>query len=376
MRKIYTLILGLVLSQGVAQDPSFSQFYANRIYLNPAFTGLENGVSIAGVSRMQWTNIDDGFRTYGFTAEIQEPFINSGIGLSFFQDRQGLAQLNSTSIGMSYSYLIPLDGNNIHIGIETLWNEKKVDWEKLVFSDQLDAVNGAVNSTTFIPLLEKTTYTDFNLGVLWRFNTDLKLKKRTIRDLHHSVGISMHHLPALFGGSTGGESLQNLETQLTPRLTVHAGSIIPLTYFNGTKNKVMISPNIKVDVQGEGLFQFKENLQVFTYGTYFLYEGYYIGALYQNKNIFSHHKNTNAWILAMGAYINSENGNKLFVGFSYDANTTGVGTRAGGVYEIAFRWTGNAGLSFFGGSSGGVNGSRINSRKGGKKRKLDCYHFF
>ena len=119
--------------QGIAQDPSFSQFYANRIYLNPAFTGLESGVSVAGVSRMQWVNVDRGFRTYGFTVEIQEPFIRSGIGLSLFHNTQGLAQLNSTSVGLSYSYLIPLDGHNIHIGMEALWNQKRLTGTRLFF---------------------------------------------------------------------------------------------------------------------------------------------------------------------------------------------------------------------------------------------------
>ena len=365
MKRFLTIICVFAFLQSYAQDPSFSQFYANRIYLNPAFTGLESGVSVAGVSRMQWVNVDRGFRTYGFTAEIQEPFINSGIGLSLFHNTQGLAQLNSTSVGMSYAYLIPMDGHNIHIGMEVLWNQKTVSWDDVIFSDQLDPVNGVVYSSTFVPILDKTTYTDFNMGVLWRFNSDMKIGKRKFRDVRHSIGVSMHHLPALFGTNIGGESLQNLETQLIPRMTIHAGSMIPLTFFNSSKKEVMISPNIKIDVQGEGLFQFKQNLQVFTYGGYFLYEGFYVGALYQNKNIFSSYRNTNAWILAVGAYIDSNKDSKMFVGFSYDANTTGVGAAAGGVYEIAFRWTGNAKVSILG-----------NGRRKSAKRALDCHRFF
>ncbi len=365
MRVIYMIIFGLCAIQGLAQDPSFSQFYANRIYLNPAFTGLESGLSVAGVSRMQWVNVDQGFRTYGFSMEIQEPAINSGIGIHLFHNTQGLAQLNSTSIGMSYAYLIPLNGHNIHIGMEALWNQKTIDWDKLVFSDQLDAVNGVASSSSFVPILDKSTYTDFNMGVVWRFESDLNLGKRRFRDVHHSLGISLHHLPALFGTNVGSESLQNMKTQLTPRMTVHAGSMIPLTYYNSRKNSLTLSPNFKVDVQGGNLMRFKENLQVFTYGAYLLYQGYYVGALYQNKNILSHHRNTNAWILAVGAYVDSGKNNKLFIGFSYDANTTGVGTAAGGVYEIAFRWTGNSKLSLFG------QGNRR-----GKKGALDCYHFF
>ncbi len=369
MRLMFTIILGfLYLGQITAQDPSFSQFYANRIYLNPAFTGLEAGLSVAGVSRMQWVNVDQGFRTYGFSAEIQEPFINSGIGISIFRNTQGLAQLNSTSVSMSYAYLIPMKNHNIHIGVEAAWNQKRVDWDKLIFSDQLDQINGNVYSSTFTPVIDKTSYTDFNMGVLWRFNSDMNIFKKRFRDVHHSVGISMSHLPALFGSNAGQESLQNLETQLTPRMTFHAGSMIPLTYFNTGKNELMISPNFKADVQGDGLFKFKDNLQVFTYGGYLLYNGYYVGALYQNKNVLSHHKNTNAWILAFGAYVEYNKGKKMFIGFSYDANTTGVGAAAGNVYEIAFRWTGNSTVSIFGPPGGGKG-------KNGK-RALDCYHFF
>jgi type IX secretion system PorP/SprF family membrane protein len=375
MKIVVTIIFCCFLIQGFSQDPSFSQFYANRIYLNPAFTGLENGISIAGISRMQWTSVDDGYRTYGFSAEIQEPYINSGIGLHVFHNSQGLAALNATSIGLSYSYLIPLRGHNIHVGMEGSWNQKSIDWNKVVFSDQLDDVNGNVYATTFIPLMDRTTYTDFNMGVLWRFNTDLKLQKRRLRDLHHSIGLSISHLPALFGSNSGSESFQNLDTKVLPRMTLHAGSMIPLTYFNGTKNKIMVSPNFKVDVQGDGLFHFKENLQVFTYGAYLLYQGYYFGALYQNKNVLSHYKNTNAWILAIGAYVKSDKGQTTFIGFSYDANLTGVGTAAGGVYEIAVRWTGNGSVSIFGGKGPGGSGNG-NGRKSGKARKLDCYHFF
>ena len=45
-----------------AQDPSFSQFYANRIYLNPAFAGIEGGISATAVARAQWLRADRGFR--------------------------------------------------------------------------------------------------------------------------------------------------------------------------------------------------------------------------------------------------------------------------------------------------------------------------
>ena len=139
-----------------------------------------------------------------------------------------------------------------------------------------------------------------------------------------------------------------------------------MVVFNGSKKEIAISPNLKVDVQGEDLFQFKEDLQVWTYGVYLIYDGFYVGALYQNKHVISHYKNTNSWILAAGVKIDAGKDSKFFIGLSYDANTTGVGTKAGGVYEIAFRWTGNHIQGIFGGGK----------RKNKNKKYLNCFSFF
>jgi type IX secretion system PorP/SprF family membrane protein len=367
MRKRFTLF-GLLLFFsliGNAQDPSFSQFYANRIYLNPAFTGIESGLSVAGVSRMQWLNVDYGFRTFGVSIEIQEPFIRSGFGLNLLSNTEGLAQLTTNSVGLSYAYTIPMEKHNIHFGVEASWVQKSVDWSKIIFSDQLDPVYGSIYPTSYVPVLDRVSYTDFQAGVLWRFSSDLKLGKRKYKNVLSSVGLSIHHLPSLFSSTGGGESLQNLETKTAPRLTFHAGTVIPMVVFHGSKKEIAISPNIKFDTQGDDLFQFRENLQVFTYGVYLLYDGFYVGALYQNKNIVSNYKNTNSWILAAGLKVSSGKDSKFFIGLSYDANITGVGTRAGGVYEIAFRWTGNYVKGIFGGK-----------RKNKSKKYLKCFSFF
>ena len=363
----FIVLLGFQLSLN-AQDPSFSQFYANRVYLNPAFTGMESGISLSGVSRMQWISVDRGFQTYGATLEIQEPFIRSGLGLSLLYGTEGLAQLNTTSIGLSYAYMIPLKESNLHIGIQAQWVQKSVDWDKITFSDELDPVYGKVYESTATPVLDKVSFTDFNLGILYRFNSKLRLKKKTIKNIRTSIGISLNHAPYLFNKNGGNESLQNLNTSTTPRITIHAGSVIPLVFIGSTKKKIAVSPNFKFDVQGDNLLKLKENLQVFTYGLYIFYDGAYVGAFYQNKQALSSLKNTSSLILAVGAYIKSgkhKNKKKFFIGLSYDANTTGVGTRAGGVYEFAFRWNFNTKKNLFGGGKGSSS-----------KHVLDCNSFF
>ena len=368
MLKNFTLFFFLLLvSIAHGQDPSFSQFHASRIYLNPAFTGLEQGISLAGVYRMQWKNVDYGFKTYQATVEIQEPFIRSGFGLSLFQDVEGLPELTTTSVGVSYAYTLPMDGHNVHIGMQALWFQKSVDWSKIVFSDQLDPVFGNIYPTNAVMGAERVNYADFNVGALWRFDASFKIGKKKFKNTRNSLGVSLNHAPYVFKNTNGNESFQNLNTRTAPRLTMHAGSIIPMIIIGKGKQQISFSPNVKYDIQGERLLNFKENLQVITYGCYMLYEGIYFGAFYQNKFLVSQFKHTNAFILTMGAYVDSgrKQKNKLFLGFSYDANTTGVGTQAGGVYELAVRITFSEAPNIFGAPG-----------RSSSKKALDCYHFF
>ncbi|MEO1518035.1 MAG: PorP/SprF family type IX secretion system membrane protein [Bacteroidota bacterium] len=367
MRLYFTFFLLCVGLSVQAQDPSFSQFYANRIYLNPALAALDPGITLSGNYRSQWRNVDNGFQTYVATFEIQEPFIRSGFGLSVYQDIQGLPALTTSGVGLTYAYTIPMERHSVHIGMQANWFQKTVDYDKIIFSDELDPVYGDIYSTNFESGLDRSTFTDFNIGAVWRFKGAINLGKKRYRDTHNSIGISLNHATNVFNSVGADESLLNLETKTPPRMTIHGGSIIPLAFVGGSKKKtISISPNFKYDIQGVDLFNTKENLQVFTYGFYLLYEGIYMGAMYQHKFLVSAPKHTNAFIFSFGAHIENEKSkNKFFIGFSYDANTTGLGTTAGGVYELAVRWTFAKAPNIFGGKNGRSS-----------KKPMDCYHFF
>ncbi|MEO1518032.1 MAG: PorP/SprF family type IX secretion system membrane protein [Bacteroidota bacterium] len=368
MRQFY--VLGICCLYGLlsyGQDPSFSQFYANRTYLNPALTGLEEGISVSGIYRMQWRNIDQGFETYAVTAEVLEPFIRSGFGLTFWRDTEGIMALQTTYVGLSYAYAIPLGDHEIRAGLQARWVQRAVDWDRILFSDQLDPVFGPIFPTSLDPGLDQTRYTDFDFGFVWRSNTDLKIGKKLFRDTRSNVGFSISHAPYLFRSTGGNESLQGLNTRTAPRLTLHAGSILPTFVLNGGRKNISLSPNIKYDRQGTNLTKGRQTLQVVTCGLYVLYEGIYLGGFYQNKYPGPGIKNTNALILMMGAYVDGQKqkGNRFFIGFSYDTNTSGVGTASGGVYELAFRWSFQDAPNLFG-----------RRRRSSAKRSLDCRSFF
>ncbi|EMR01654.1 type IX secretion system membrane protein PorP/SprF [Cesiribacter andamanensis] len=61
MTKFTFIVLGLLLLTSTplfAQDPQFSQYYANPLYLNPALTGNGSAGRVGVNFRQQWPSID------------------------------------------------------------------------------------------------------------------------------------------------------------------------------------------------------------------------------------------------------------------------------------------------------------------------------
>ena len=69
MAKKLILLLTIVCATGIwqdvyAQDPQFTQFYANPLYLNPAFAGTARCPRICMNYRNQWPNLSGTYVTY------------------------------------------------------------------------------------------------------------------------------------------------------------------------------------------------------------------------------------------------------------------------------------------------------------------------
>jgi len=85
---------GLV-NDAFAQDPQFTQFYANPIYLNPAFAGSKRCPRVNMNYRNQWPAISGTFVTYSASFDMDVNALHGGIGGHFMADRAGEGTLNS-----------------------------------------------------------------------------------------------------------------------------------------------------------------------------------------------------------------------------------------------------------------------------------------
>ncbi len=138
-RIIYLLLLSfIILTDSLGQDPTFSQFYANSLYLSPSFAGATSEYRLSMNYRDQWPSVPGVFNTYSISFDKALPNFNSGIGVLATYDVAGSGNLSTTNIGLLYSYDFNINKDwHIRPGINFKFYYLGLDIGKLVFNSQI-----------------------------------------------------------------------------------------------------------------------------------------------------------------------------------------------------------------------------------------------
>jgi type IX secretion system PorP/SprF family membrane protein len=290
-----------------AQDAHFSQFYANPLYLNPAFAGAKVCPRLVMNYRNQWPAIPGSYVTYNASFDMHINAIGGGLGVIVTSDRAGEGVLNTTTASLIYSVRIQLSREwFLKAGIEAGFFQKSLDWDKLTFGDQIDPKWGFSHKTGEPrPPGGEYSQSDFDAsaGILF-YNR------------RFFGGVAVHHMvPVNVAFTPNGESYLDM------KITGHAGMMIPLTK-RGRKRlrpgDPTISPNI-VYMQ-QGIFH------QLNWGAYFKKEPMIFGIWY--RHFF---EGSDAVILQVGFEYD-----KFKFGYSYDITVSQLSTASGGAHEISF----------------------------------------
>ena len=101
---IIICVLSIVSIDSNAQDPTFTQFYSNPIYLNPAFAG-SHGCPRFGLNyRNEWPSLTGNYVTYSAAYDQYFKNISGGIGVLVTHDEQGSGTIQTSMLGLIYSY--------------------------------------------------------------------------------------------------------------------------------------------------------------------------------------------------------------------------------------------------------------------------------
>ena len=136
--KILIFALMLTCYAGFAQqDAQYTQYMYNTININPAYAGSRGVMSVFGLHRTQWVGLDGAPTTNTFSFNTPISNSNLGVGFSLVNDRIGPTSDNTISADISYT--IPMtEVYKLSFGVKASGNIFNLDTDKLDPSNPID----------------------------------------------------------------------------------------------------------------------------------------------------------------------------------------------------------------------------------------------
>jgi type IX secretion system PorP/SprF family membrane protein len=96
-------LLFLISSVYAQQEAQYSQYMYNTISVNPAYAGSRDVLSVLALNRSQWVGFDGAPSTSTFSINTPIPETNLGLGISAISDRIGPTEQTTVSGDISYT---------------------------------------------------------------------------------------------------------------------------------------------------------------------------------------------------------------------------------------------------------------------------------
>lgn len=302
------LLAALVLGSfrvASAQDVIFSQFYANPLYMNPAFAGSKVCPRVSLNYRSQWPSLVSAFTTVSASYDQYVESLHGGIGAIVMTDRQGdHGALQTSSLAVMYAFRFQLARELwVNAGLKAGIVNTSLNWNDLRFPDQIDRVLGFTGMTS-AQMPEKTNkwYLDFDAGIMMYGSS-------------WYAGFAASHLTQPSNGFYG-------VTELPIKLTGNAGVLINIAEEARRTSSLglgtpVLSPNF--------IYQYQAGFHYFNYGLYLDWMPFLVGVWFRNGI-----ENADAFIFQVGFQQDY-----FKVGYSYDVTVSKLSNNTSGAHEIS-----------------------------------------
>lgn len=296
-----------------AQDHIYSQFFNSPIYLNPALTGqFEGDFRMNLIYRNQWSGLSGDLSYISASADLNIPKFGGGVGLLFTRSSEGQAYLNKNNIAATYSYSVGGDELVASFGIQAGMANRRIDWSKLVFSDQIDMRLGYLPGSTSsaqLPDISSKFYFDAGAGI-------------NIVYREFMIGSAVHHI------NRPDESFTGVQAKLPMRLVANASYRFQLSggYHYNQDDGAYLIPSVVYYKQAQA--------SSVSAGFQFKYKAINTGLWYRSSG--SGSPDALVVSLIFDIFTNSSNGEKLRLGLSHDATTSKINyTNTNGTTEAS-----------------------------------------
>lgn len=292
-----------------AQDVAFSQFYANPLYLNPAFAGSKVCPRLSLNYRSQWPSLVSAYTTFSASYDQYFDALHGGVGAMLFTDRQGdHGALSTSSFSIIYAFRFQLAREVwVNAGLKAGVVNTSLNWEDLRFPDMIDKVTGYVGQTSAqMPEHTNNWYLDFDAGAL-------------VYGQSWYAGFGAAHLTQPSDGFYG-------VTKLPMKFTANVGALVNVAEEARRTSSLglgtpVLSPNV--------IYQFQAGFHYFNYGLYLDWMPFLVGVWFRN-GIGAERWNADAFIFQIGFQQDY-----FKIGYSYDVTVSKLSNNTSGAHEVS-----------------------------------------
>lgn len=303
------LLSSMGMSVHAQQEPQFTQNMFNRVFTNPGFAGLSEGICVTGFVRQQWAGFKDNegnkVAPETFLVSIESPvrILRGGLSALVMQDKIGFT--STITLRLGYSYVREVGYGNLGIGMHIGFANRSMDFSKFIAVDPNDQLLQQITGE------ESEILIDGSLGIVYEVPDQ------------YFIGFSVNQLLA-----TKGQELANWTTNVdstTSESFLYKMTLVRTFYLQGGYEFVFRNnPNFAL-IPYAMIKADKATIQ-FDIATLLEFKNMFWGGLnYRYQDAVS--------ILAGLQYKNFK------LGYSYDITTSQLGlSRTAGSHEVMLKY--------------------------------------
>jgi type IX secretion system PorP/SprF family membrane protein len=290
--KLIVLVFTLLSAIGYAQqDAQYTHYMYNTTVVNPAYAGSRDVMSVFGLHRTQWVGLDGAPVTS--TVAINTPIegTNLGLGVSIVNDNIGPSDENNIAVDVSY-FIPTSDRYRLSFGIKATANLLNIDFTKLSYYNTLPSPPTNIDNR-FSP----------NIGAGIYLHSD-----------NTYFGLSVpHFLETTHFDKSSNSSSSTFTAKERMNYYFIAGHVFDLNdnlkFKPSILTKVVKGAPLQLDISGNFLINDKVTA----------------GLAYR-------------WDAALSVLAGFQASESWLIGYSYDFDTTKLGTYNSGSHEIFLRY--------------------------------------